>query len=178
MKTVTSDPLLMAGKFMSRILQVVIGIAGLAIIIAVPVLLFNSHWLADALAEADSKASLSMIMAAITVVSLIALAVIALSFHFFKLLEQVIDTVSQGEPFSSLNADRLSRMGWIALIFQLASIPIGAIAFYLASNLPSEDIAADFEFSLTGILFAIVLFILARVFRQGAAMRDDLEGTV
>lgn len=33
-------------------------------------------------------------------------------------------------------------------------------------------------FDLGGIILAITLFILARVFRQGAAMRNDLEGTV
>ncbi len=31
---------------------------------------------------------------------------------------------------------------------------------------------------LTGILVVLTLFILARVFRQGAALREDLEGTV
>jgi Fe-S cluster assembly ATPase SufC len=31
---------------------------------------------------------------------------------------------------------------------------------------------------MTGILLVIILFILARVFRHGAAMREDLEGTV
>ena len=31
---------------------------------------------------------------------------------------------------------------------------------------------------LTGFLIVLVLFILARVFRHGAAMREDLEGTV
>jgi hypothetical protein len=29
-----------------------------------------------------------------------------------------------------------------------------------------------------GVLTALLLFILARVFREGAAMRKDLEGTV
>ena len=32
--------------------------------------------------------------------------------------------------------------------------------------------------ALPGILMVIILFILARVFRHGAAMREDLEGTV
>ena len=32
--------------------------------------------------------------------------------------------------------------------------------------------------AILGILLALVLFILARVFREGAAMRSELEGTV
>jgi hypothetical protein len=31
---------------------------------------------------------------------------------------------------------------------------------------------------LAGLFLALVLFILARVFREGTRMRDDLEGTV
>ena len=46
------------------------------------------------------------------------------------------------------------------------------------AQFPHEELTADIEFSLTGVLLALVLFILARVFRHGAAMREDLEGTV
>ena len=31
---------------------------------------------------------------------------------------------------------------------------------------------------MTAWLLVVILFILARVFRHGAAMREDLEGTV
>jgi hypothetical protein len=41
-----------------------------------------------------------------------------------------------------------------------------------------KDADFDFGVSLGGLLLALTLFILARVFRQGAAMREDLEGTV
>ena len=47
---------------------------------------------------------------------------------------------------------------------------------YLASQF--KDATSDFGITLDGILLAVILFILARVFRQGAAMREDLEGTV
>jgi hypothetical protein len=36
----------------------------------------------------------------------------------------------------------------------------------------------DFGLSFGGVLLALVLFILARVFRKGAEMRAELEGTV
>ena len=35
---------------------------------------------------------------------------------------------------------------------------------------------ASFDFG--GLILILTLFILARVFRHGAAMREDLEGTV
>ena len=35
-----------------------------------------------------------------------------------------------------------------------------------------------FNVELTGILLTLILFILARVFREGSRMREELEGTV
>ena len=172
------DLLLTAGAVMSRILQVVIGLVAAVIVIAIPAVLFHSDEVAEQLLRADSTASLPMMLAVITGTLVMILIVILLAFHFFQLLGRIINTVSVGEPFTAINAERLNKMGWIALIFQTASIPIGALAAYIAAHVPSDDFTADIEFSLTGVLFAIVLFILARIFRQGAAMRDDLEGTV
>ena len=42
----------------------------------------------------------------------------------------------------------------------------------------NADITIDAGLDIEGILLALILFILARVFRHGARMRDDLEGTV
>ena len=42
----------------------------------------------------------------------------------------------------------------------------------------AASISVDADFSTNGLLLALVLFILARVFRTGAKMREDLEGTV
>ena len=42
----------------------------------------------------------------------------------------------------------------------------------------NADFTVDAGFDLTTVLVIVVLFILARVFKHGAQMRDDLEGTV
>jgi hypothetical protein len=34
------------------------------------------------------------------------------------------------------------------------------------------------DLPLAGLFLALVLFILARVFREGTRMREDLEGTI
>jgi ABC-type sulfate transport system permease component len=172
------DALLVAGKIISVTLQVIIGIVAVVLLIALPIILFNPDDVAKALAEANSTASLPTMLTAIGLTLALALVVVVLAFHFFQLLGRIIDTVATGEVFSTLNADRMTRMGWIAVAFQVASIPITMLAEFISTHLPEEQVGADFEFSLTGVLLALVLFILARVFRQGAAMRDDLEGTV
>ena len=40
------------------------------------------------------------------------------------------------------------------------------------------DIGSGFEFSFTGLLAALLAFVLAEVFEQARRLRDDLEGTV
>ena len=72
-------------------------------------------------------------------------------------------------------------MGWIALGSQVVMIPLGALLHWIAvitRDMRNVRIEADFGLSGGMILLTLVLFILARVFRHGAAMREDLEGTV
>ncbi len=171
------DPLLAAGKIMTTILQIMTALVTLLFVVLIPVLLFNQTDFAQAVAEAGGD-DVGMAMTASIVMLLLAAAVTSAAFHFFQLLGRIIDTVREDDPFTGENADRLGRMGWIALGFQIATFPIAALVAYLAQYVPAEDLTVDFEFSLTGVLMAIVLFILARVFKHGAAMRDDLEGTV
>ncbi|MEP5937001.1 MAG: DUF2975 domain-containing protein [Erythrobacter sp.] len=171
------DPLLVAGKVMTTILMALTGLVTIILIGVVPVLLFNQGEFATAVAEAGGD-NVGMALAAAILLLAIAALVTAAAFHFFQLLGRIIGTVSAQDPFTSDNAQRLGRMGWIALAFQIASFPIGALAVYLADFVPEENLTIDYEFSLTGLLLAIVLFILARIFRHGAAMREDLEGTV
>ena len=52
-------------------------------------------------------------------------------------------------------------------------------ALYIAKLFEDHDgVTIDAGLDLSGIVLVVVLFILARVFRHGAAMRADLEGTV
>ena len=73
---------------------------------------------------------------------------------------------------------RLSRTGWLVLAIQVAAIPLGAVVLWLSERVKSVDADVDIGFSGNGLILALVLFILARVFRHGAAMREELEGTV
>jgi hypothetical protein len=93
---------------------------------------------------------------------------------FLLTLRRIVDSVMAGSPFVAINADRLTRMGWIAVLMKaVALIESGAMAHgapeiaRFASRFPGPN-----------LVMILVLFILARVFRQGAAMREDLEGTV
>jgi hypothetical protein len=98
------------------------------------------------------------------------------SFAAQWLLLRLIDSVGQGDPFNPRNARRLARMGWLTLAIQVLAFPANALAGWIEYF--SGISGSFFGFSLMGVLLALVLFILARVFRQGATMREELEGTV
>ena len=176
MKKLSRDPLLSAGKVMTLILMGITGLVAILLVLLVPFLIYHHADFAKTVVEAGGEFVPAFVISLVLIAT--AAAIVAMAFHFFQLLGRIIDTVGDGDPFSADNAQRLTRMGWIALIFQLASFPIAAMAVYLMKYFPEEKLTVDIEFSLTGVLLAILLFILARVFRHGAAMRADLEGTV
>ena len=81
-----------------------------------------------------------------------------------------------GDPFVASNADRLQTIAWVLLALQILSVIIAGIADAVA--MPGHPIDIDAGFSINGWLAVLLAFVLARVFAEGARMRDDLEGTV
>ena len=109
------------------------------------------------------------------------LVFLGLAVYFLVLLLRIVGSVKEGDPFIAINAGRLSRMGWIALASQIATIPLAAIVLWideLVGDVEDVHIDTDLGVSGEGLLLVLILFILARVFRKGAEMRDELEGTV
>jgi len=125
-----------------------------------------------------ATASVELAAASAIAALLYGVALLALAIYFFQLLRRIIKSVGEGDPFVAINASRLTRMGWLALAIELAKLPLIAIVRWMTTQFNPEDVQVDLEFSVTGLLLAQVLFILARVFKHGAAMREDLEGTV
>ena len=88
----------------------------------------------------------------------------------------IVETVSAGDPFVVANAARLRTIAWAMLALELIHFAVGAVAAAVSSAGVSLNI--DWGFSLTRLLAVLMLFVLARVFEQGARMREDLEGTI
>ncbi len=88
----------------------------------------------------------------------------------------IVETVRGGDPFVAENAARLQATAWALLGLELLHLAVGAIA--AAASSPSQRLDLDWNFSVTGWLAVLLLFVLARVFEHGTRMRDDLEGTV
>ena len=100
------------------------------------------------------------------------IAAFALLYDFAARLAKIIATVGHGDPFTLANGARLNRMAWLAMSVLGINIAQTLMSMYLPSN------GMDTHMSLTGLAVGLVLFILARVFRAGTDMRDDLDGTV
>ncbi|MDZ4308672.1 DUF2975 domain-containing protein [Allopontixanthobacter sp.] len=173
------DPLLTIARIVLMFFIVVLGIAGAALVIALPVMLFNQSALLAELA-ADGKDVVPGLVPAAAFVLAGAAGLMALGVYFLLLLRRIVNSVGEGDPFIPDNATRLSRMGWVAIIGQAAAIPIGIAVIWIAGIAADsgEHVHADFGFSGGGVLLVLILFILARVFRKGTEMREELEGTV
>ena len=103
-----------------------------------------------------------------------------LALRFIRELSGIVGSVGAGEPFDPQNADRLSRMAWITIAAEALALPLAALTAWFKPYLARAGERVDVDFGLDGetILLILILFILARVFREGARMRDELEGTV
>lgn len=106
------------------------------------------------------------------------LGLLAVPLHYIvlKRLVSMVETVRRGDPFVAVNAGHLRVIAWILLVQQLLSMVIGAIAWFIST--PQTPVHLDAGFSVNGWLAVILTFVLASVFQEGTAMRDELEGTV
>jgi len=107
-----------------------------------------------------------------------AVGLVAIPLHYLVLrrLLAIVETVRAGDPFVAANASRLQAIAWALLALQLLSLLIGAIA--KAVSTPAHPLHLQAGFSISGWLAVLLTFLLARVFAEGALMREDLEGTV
>jgi hypothetical protein len=123
--------------------------------------------------EAELTAALIRGMRMIMVVGIISAPIAHL---ILTRLLDIVDTVRAGDPFVVGNAGRLQMIAWCVLGLELLHLAVGAIAARVASSGQPLDIG--WSFSFTPWIAVLLLFVLARVFDQGARMRADLEGTI
>lgn len=178
-----SDLLLKAARLMVILGQIIIMIASIGIAIGIGALLTVGRGeVYERIAQTgapDAAFPLSILAFALIIVML------QIGYRFLKNLGGIIATVGEGDPFALSNAERLSTMGWLSVGGHVLGAVLAAMAAWFMPYLVKLEGARghhgyDFGFGVGGggILLTLILFILARVFREGAKMREDLEGTV
>ncbi len=93
----------------------------------------------------------------------------------FTRLIAIIDSIAIGMAFNLSNADRLRSIAWALLATQIIDLVIGLYSVQVSAQ---TNEYMGWSFGFTGWLAVLMLFVLARVFREGAAIREELEGTV
>ncbi|MFO6447056.1 DUF2975 domain-containing protein [Erythrobacter sp. NE805] len=176
------DPLLVASKVVTLILQGAVGLGAAALAVSLPIVTVFKGDIVRGFADGAALPVEDLPLAPTVALLVLLFLVLAAMFVFFGKLRQIIDTVGEGDPFVPANAERLSRMAWLMLGVQVLLWPAAYCASVLAdwaNKVDGVDLHVQGDgFDLTGILILLLLFVLARVFRVGAAMREDLEGTV
>lgn len=178
--TAPRDPLLLAARLFLWFLIGTLSLACVFVTLGLPVVaVMQSQIMAELTSE--GMASGKEVIGAMLALLASAAVFLGLAVYFLVLLLRIVNSVKQGDPFIADNAQRLARMGWVAVAAQVAIIPLAAMALWLDEAIgdqPGTTFETDVSINPPGILLVLILFILARVFRKGAAMRDELEGTV
>lgn len=173
------DPLLVSGKVIVTLGQWLMAIAGVALLAALPLMVILADQITAEMRLETGNPHLVLPLPMVLAALAICLAIVILMLLFFHYLQQIIRTVSGGDPFVPVNARRLTQMAWVMLFAQVLTIVVAPLGYRIGSIIADETLTAEsMDFDPSGLVLVVTLFILARVFRQGAAMRDDLEGTV
>jgi hypothetical protein len=146
-----------------------------AAILALLVVMPNEQWIMRAFKLSPSLEAERVVMG-LRAIAVFGLATVPLNYSVLKRLLAIVETVRAGDPFVAANAHRLQVIAWALLALQLLSMVIGAIG--KAVSTPAHPVELDAGFSINGWLAVLLTFLLARVFAEGARMREDLEGTV
>jgi len=158
-----------------RILVVLNWLSGAAILALLTATIVAEQWTMNALGISPSSEIRRLIM---PLRAIAALGLIAIPLYHAVLgrLLTIVESVRRGDPFVAANAYRLQTIAWALLALQLLSMVIGGIG--KAVSTPAHPLHLDAGFSVSGWLAVLLTFVLARVFAEGALMREDLEGTV
>ena len=150
--------------------------AAVAAVLTLPILYFRYDRVSAEMAASGIRAE----WIPWVVMMVLGLALLSmLAFFFLRHLRRIVDSVSDGDPFVPINADRLRYMAWIAVASQVVLIAITPTIVWFDALPHKQNVHHGSDgLSFAALILALLLFILARVFRVGTAMRDELEGTI
>ena len=156
-----------------RVLLVVNWIYGVGILALLIVSVVNEPWF---IAAMNLPAAAERVVPGFRAIMVLGLVAVPLNRTVLTRLIGIVETVRSRDPFVDANAKRLQTIGWMLLILNVLSILIGAISTAVSSE--THPVHLDAGFSISGWLVVLLTFVLARVFAEGALMREDLEGTI
>jgi hypothetical protein len=118
----------------------------------------------------------SMLFIGMRLIMVIGICTVPVVHFVLTRLLMIVATVSTGNPFVVANAARLRAIAWALLVLDLMHFAVAAVGSSISSA--TVPLHLGWGFSLTRCVAVLLLFVLARVFEEGALLREELEGTV
>lgn len=159
--------LVTAGRILTTTLAVLLLVIAVALAFAWP----------QVVAEVADHAGTNLqgMQPGVSLVLVSAAIMLALAARMFQRLGWILNSVSEGDPFTVDNSRRLRHIGWLMIAMQI----MGLLTSLAGRMLPAEhNISAGFDLSFSGLLAAFLAFVVAQLFEQARSFREDLEGTV
>lgn len=96
------------------------------------------------------------------------------------LLLALVRSLRNGDPFVAANARRLYAMATVVALGGQAAVLLAAWgrAIVLSSPLVAPYVVEEFEITFLPLLAGVGIAVAAEVFRQGTALRHEVEGLV
>jgi hypothetical protein len=178
MPSPSSDPTRGALELARRTLTVLLGVNAVyaAAIVALAVALLLAPDPTMTMLGARADADRGRLLVGMHAVAALGLTAAVLMRRVLHRLRDIVDTVTAGDPFTPANAQRLERIAWHVLALELLHLAIGAVVAMTSTREQPFDVG--WTFSFTPWLAVVLLFVLARVFAEGARLREDLEAVI
>jgi uncharacterized protein YabN with tetrapyrrole methylase and pyrophosphatase domain len=99
----------------------------------------------------------------------------------FAALRGVFETLVEGDPFVAENARRLRFIALALAVIELARMGLGLVMdplLYAMGVDRSEGLSLSLNVNLSAWFAVLTLFVLAQVFSEGAAMREEQKMTI
>lgn len=163
---------------LGRILFVLLVLCGVALVFLIPAMVFAfvapDQLAGDYTAHVNGSPfdpSQPLVAGTLLLLGIVFIGVAA--FVLLK-LRQVMATVALGDPFVPANATRLRAIA-LALGGLLVAQSVGGLFMPAAVQVAARS---EFHFNFGLFLATLVVLVLAEVFREGARLRADAEGTI
>ncbi|EDY81714.1 hypothetical protein VDG1235_1332 [Verrucomicrobiia bacterium DG1235] len=117
----------------------------------------------------------------VLLIAVVSGVVLAFFLVFIKQLKDILDTVSEGDPFVEVNAGRVRLIGVLLIVgtFGQALLRL-VVSGYADSSLRTTGFQLDgnFEMNFMQLIAGVSVLVLSEVFRLGTKMREEQELTV
>jgi len=162
---------LSASRVLLSILRAFNLIMGVMLVVALPASFLFEPTFLEFFSKRPPRIDTAWLMPVLRIWLVLALPMVAAVHVSLSRLLDIVKTVRSGDPFVPENAVRLKTIAWCLLINELLRLTFGMLA--AAMNAAGSNI--NWDFSATGWLAVVLVFVLARVFEEGTHMREDLE---